>query len=105
MAEVRTPSSVGAGTGSPPQHDDRDTDRRWALDQLKRKRKLRIDVAAYIVVNAFLVVIWAVTGRGGFWPGWVMSGWAVLLLIDAAGIYLRRPITDADIERELRRRR
>jgi hypothetical protein len=68
-------------------------------------QKLRIDISAYIVVNAFLLVVWAVTDRGYFWPGWVLSGWAVLLGIDACNIYLRRRITDEDIDRELRQGR
>ena len=47
------------------------------------------------------VVVWAVTGFGYFWPGWVMAGWGVLLGLDVWSAYSRRPITDDDIEREL----
>jgi hypothetical protein len=96
---------MGPGTDRQTPGADRDPDREWARDRVKRKQKLRVDVAAYALVNAFLIVVWALTDRGYFWPGWVLSGWAVLLIIDASSIYLRRRITDDDIDRELRRRR
>lgn len=40
---------------------------------------------------------------GDFWPGWVMAIWGVLLVLDAWDTYMRRPITNEEIERELRR--
>ncbi|TFD80352.1 2TM domain-containing protein [Cryobacterium sp. Sr8] len=55
-----------------------------------------------MVVNAFLVGVWAVTGRGYFWPGWVLAGWGVALRLDAWNALYRRPITESDIDRELR---
>ena len=76
-----------------------------ARKRVERKRKFVGDVVAYVVVNAFLIGIWAVSGFGYFWPGWVLAGWGVLLLLDAWNVYFRRPITDADIERELRKGR
>jgi len=35
---------------------------------------------AYLPVMALLVVIWAVTGAGYFWPIWPALGWGVALL-------------------------
>ena len=35
------------------------------------------DTFAYVVINAFLIGVWAVTGAGYFWPGWVLAGWGV----------------------------
>ena len=40
-----------------------------ARDRLMRKRKFRGDVVAYVVINAFLVGIWAVDGLA-----WATSG-------------------------------
>lgn len=65
------------------------------------KRKFRGDVVAYLVVNALLVGIWAVNGFGHFWPGWVLAGWGVLLLLDGWDAYFRRAVTERDIQREL----
>lgn len=85
--------------------DSVDTERELARKRLEMKRKFWIDVAAYIVVNAFFVLVWAMGDRGSFWPGWVLAGWGVFLMIDAYRVFLSRPITEADIDEELRRRR
>jgi hypothetical protein len=74
-----------------------------ARDRLTRKRKFRGDVMAYLVINAFLVGIWAVNGFGSFWPGWVLAVWGVLLLLDGWDVYYRHDVTEADIQREMRR--
>jgi hypothetical protein len=76
-----------------------------ARKRVERKRKFVGDAIAYVVVNAFLIGVWAVSGFGYFWPGWVLAGWGVLLVMDAWNVYFRRPITNADIEEELRRGR
>lgn len=85
--------------------DGQEAERRIARKRVEAKRKFRSDVFAYVIVNAFLVSAWAFSGRGYFWPGWVLAGWAVFLLIDAYRVYFSAPITDADIEREMRARR
>jgi len=77
----------------------------WAQARIVRKRKLRADAVAYAGINMFLIGSWAVTGFGYFWPGWVLAGWGVLLLLDAWNVQYRRPITDEDLDRELRGRR
>lgn len=76
-----------------------------ARRRLERQRKFRSDLVAYVVINAFLVVAWAVAGAGSFWPGWVLGGWGVLLILDGWNAFYRQPVTDADVEEELRRRR
>jgi cobalamin biosynthesis protein CobD/CbiB len=80
-------------------------EREWARKRIERKRKLRGDLVAYVVVNSFLVVAWAITGAGYFWPGWVLAAWGVLLLLDLLSFYFGKPLTEADIDRELGRRR
>jgi hypothetical protein len=65
-----------------------------------RKRKFRGDLVAYVVINVFLVGIWAFSGAGYFWPGWVLAGWGVLLILDGWETF-RRGVTEADIQREL----
>jgi len=36
----------------------------------------------YLAVNAFLVAIWLFGSGGGyFWPGWVMAGWGLGIVI------------------------
>jgi fatty acid desaturase len=81
------------------------TDREWARARVEKKHKLRADFVAYVVINAALVVVWALTGSGYFWPGWVLGIWGVFLLLDAWNVYYRRPVTDEEIYEELRRQR
>lgn len=57
------------------------------------------------MINMFVIGVWAITRSGYFWPGWVLAGWGVLLLLDAWNVLHRRPITDEDLDRELRSRR
>jgi hypothetical protein len=79
------------------------TDYERARARLLRKRKFAGDVVAYVLGNAFLIGIWAYNGRGSFWPGWVLAGWGVLLLLDGWDVYFRRDVTEEDIQREMHR--
>lgn len=72
---------------------------------MERKRKFRGDLIAYLVINAGLIAAGAATGFGYFWPGWVLAAWGVFLLLDAWNTYYRQPITEEDVERELRKQR
>ncbi|GAA1990215.1 2TM domain-containing protein [Catenulispora subtropica] len=74
-----------------------------AKTRVEKKRKYRADLVAYVVINAFLIVVWAITGRGYFWPGWVLGAWGVFLLLSAWDLFFRREVTHEDVERELRR--
>ena len=82
---------------------DDDQQRKAAIERLNNKRGFWQHVVAYVVVNAFLVLIWAVTGAGYFWPAWVLGGWGIGLVLHTWEVFVRRPVTDADIEAELRR--
>ncbi len=79
----------------------RSFDYETARVRLVRKRKFKSDLAAYVVINAFLVGIWAVSGLGYFWPGWVLAGWGVLLLLDGWDAFYRHDVTEEDIQREM----
>ena len=76
--------------------DEREAARR----RIQARRDFGSHLASYVVVNAFLVAIWAITGAGYFWPAWLLGGWGVGLVLHAWDLY-RRPITEQDIDREL----
>lgn len=67
-----------------------------ARARAEKKRKLRSDLVAYVVINAFLAGIWAFSGAGYFWPGWVLAAWGLGLVLTA---------TEEDIQREMRKGR
>ena len=78
-------------------------ERELARRRVQAKRDFGSHLVAYIVINAFLVAVWAVTGAGYFWPIWVICGWGIGLALHAWDVFFRRPVTDADIDAELNR--
>ena len=77
--------------------------REAARKRLEAKRGFVSDIVAYVVVNAFLIGVWAFTGAGYFWPAWILAGWGVGLALHGWDVFGRRPITEADIDDELHR--
>jgi hypothetical protein len=45
-----------------------------AVAQPARSLVLRERTAAFLVPNVVCIAIWAATGAGSFWPGWVLLG-------------------------------
>jgi hypothetical protein len=80
-----------------------DEARRDAVRRLEKKRAWARSFVSYCVVNAFLIGIWAVSGRGYFWPGWVLGGWGIGEVLSYWDAFQRKPISEADIDAELRR--
>lgn len=78
--------------------------RKLARKRVQAKRDLGTHAVTYVVVNLFLIGVWSFTGQGYFWPAWVLGGWGIGLALNAWDVMFRRPITEADIDRELRRR-
>jgi hypothetical protein len=80
--------------------DEREAARRRVHD----RRELSSDVVVYAVINTVLIVIWAVSGAGYFWPAWVLLVWGAFLVLRAWKAFVRRRrTTEADIDAEIRR--
>ena len=77
--------------------------RQEALARLKKQREFQNHLVAYIVINAAVWVIWATTGAGYPWPAWLTGIWGIGLVLNGWDVYLRRPITNAEVEREISR--
>lgn len=80
-------------------------ERAVALARLRKRRDFQNHLVAYVVINIAVWVIWATTGTGYPWPAWLTGIWGIGLVLNAWEVYLRRPITDADVDEEMRRLR
>ena len=63
-------------------------------------------MGAYVIVNAFLWIIWAFTDddKDGIpWPLWLSLFWGLGMAFSAFSLFVRRPISESAIEREMRR--
>jgi protein-S-isoprenylcysteine O-methyltransferase Ste14 len=97
--------------------------RELAVKQIERKRRFEMRAFAAAVLGAFLVVVWAVSeyNNAGGWPtngfsnsssiphvwnDWIiypLIGIGLCVAIDAWNTYRRKPITEAEIRREMDR--
>ena len=74
------------------------------MRQLKKWRDFYGHLLLYTVVNAFLVMIWAVTDpHGFFWPVFPIIGWGIIEVLNAWDVYWRPAITEEDIQHEIKR--
>jgi len=73
-----------------------------AVESLKKKRDFKAHLLVYLLINAFLVVIWAVSKDGDdfFWPIFVIVGWGIGVVANAWDVYGRKPISEDEIRRE-----
>ena len=80
-----------------------DQSRRHAISRLSRKKAYRHQVINYLWVNALLIVVWALTGFGSFWPIYPIFGWGVALLIQGWKITHphRHSFSEEEINREI----
>lgn len=75
-----------------------------AVRQLKKRRDFYGHLLIYTLVNAFLVVIWAITDlHGFFWPVFSIAGWGIFVVMNAWDVFWRPDITEDDIQHEIRR--
>jgi hypothetical protein len=79
--------------------------RQEAIRSLKKKRDFRAHLLTYVLVNSLLVVIWAVTSAGFFWPIFPIAGWGIAVALNAWDAYGRHPITEEAIRAEQERLR
>src|SRR6188472_967131 len=75
--------------------------RERAVSRLKKKRDFRIHLLIYIMVNALLVSVWAMTGSGFFWPLFIIMGWGIGIVANAWDAYGRDVPTESQIRHEM----
>jgi hypothetical protein len=80
-----------------------DDPRAAAIQRLEAKRAFNLHVTIYVAVNLLLVIIWAMTGGGSFWPIWAILGWGFAIAIHYWTAFMQKPITEDEIRREMNR--
>ncbi|MDJ0664395.1 MAG: 2TM domain-containing protein [Acidimicrobiia bacterium] len=81
-----------------------DDQRERAIRRIQAKRGFWSHFVVYLAVNALLVLIWALTSAGYFWPVWPILGWGIGVVAHAVSVYVRpAEISEAKIDRELGR--
>ncbi|CAA9526668.1 MAG: hypothetical protein AVDCRST_MAG85-3293 [uncultured Solirubrobacteraceae bacterium] len=58
-----------------------------------QRREFGEHLRSYLAVMALLVVIWALTGMGYFWPIWPMLGWGIGVFSHAGALRAPKPRT------------
>jgi hypothetical protein len=75
-----------------------------AVKRLKKRRDFSGHVLVYVLVNTFLVVIWALTDiRGFFWPAFPLVGWGIGVVMNAWDVYRNDDFDEEQIRREMER--
>lgn len=79
--------------------------RKHAVERIERKQKFLRDLVLYLLVNAGLWAFWAYEGANtnDLWPAVVSGIWGVFLAHDAFRAYGEGPISEQQIEEEMRR--
>jgi class 3 adenylate cyclase len=106
--EVGQQAAAGpAPSASPtePLPSARQDDHRAAIRRIRAKRGFGLHATIYVVVNMFLMAVWALADRGYFWPVWPILGWGVALGIHYWAVFFRRPISQDEIRREMEKGR
>lgn len=77
--------------------------RQQAIRRLKKRRDFYGHVLVYVLVNAFIVVIWALT-RGPatiFWPVFPIVGWGIGVAMNAWDVFYSQDFGEERIRREM----
>ena len=94
----------------------------WARKHVERVRRLKRDVAVYVLGMVTLTTVWAVVewqDNGAFerlssgdnpgdWDPWIFFValiWGFFVALDVVKVYFDRPTTEGEIEREIERLR
>lgn len=120
--EMLTENGRTASEPAPASRTDDDELRVWARKHVERVRRLKRDVAIYVLGMAALTGVWALvewndngaferfsTGNNpGDWEPWILFValiWGFFLALDALKTYFDRPTTETDVDRQIERLR
>lgn len=77
-----------------------------AKKRVEERKGFYSHLAAYVIVNATLILIWAFAGGGGYpWFFWVLGGWGIGLLFHFLGVFVFPRTDQPAIQREMEKLR
>ena len=77
--------------------------RQTAIRRLKEKNDFHVHLFTYLVVNTMVLLIWAFTGAGFFWPIFLIAPWGIGVVLQAYVLYGGGGrMTEAQIQREMK---
>lgn len=74
-----------------------------AIRRLKKRRDFFAHLLVYLMVNSFIVVIWAITSHGFFWPIFPIVGWGIGVVMNAWDVWRGDDFDEDRIRREMAR--
>jgi 2TM domain-containing protein len=78
--------------------------RERAIKRLKKRHDFHGHLLVYVLVNAFIVILWAFTDHQGFfWPVFPILGWGIGVVMNAWDVYRDDEIDEARIREEIER--
>ena len=75
--------------------------RQRAVRRLKKKHDFHVHLVVYLMVNAMIVSVWAMTTHDFFWPIFILVGWGVGVVANAWDAYGGDEPTEDQISREM----
>ena len=81
-----------------------DESRAQAVRRLWGKRGFKIHLSAFFIVSFAMLLIWTSANGGDyFWPIWPIAGWGIGLAVHAWITFGQWSLSEAAIQREIRR--
>ncbi|HWC36249.1 MAG TPA: 2TM domain-containing protein [Mycobacteriales bacterium] len=78
--------------------------REQAVARLKKQRDFKAHLLVFFLVNAFIVLIWAMTDSGGFfWPAFPIGFWGIGVVMNGWDAYRHEEFSEVAIHREMER--
>jgi hypothetical protein len=79
--------------------------REQALQRLKKRRDFKAHLFVYALVNTVIWGIWFVVAANSHswwpWPVFLTLFWGIGVVMNAWDVYLRKPITEEELQREV----
>lgn len=76
-----------------------------AIHRIKSRNALWRTAGTFVIIWLGLIVVWALSGAGYFWPAWAIGGMAIALVFMAFGTFGPRSSgpTEAQIDAEMKK--